>query len=91
MNKYNRWKEIEYVLGQSIYEHELVKGDQHLIAAIGHAQNIDMIVGLLNHKYKKLHGRKRFLPGGKRKPLRIAITQHVIDTLNDYKPRPNEQ
>lgn len=93
---YNMWKEIESILGQSVYEHELVKDDNKLQSDIRMSGSIAEVLELLNKKHAKVYGRKKFLPGrGNKKRKRderyiVVLTDVIKKALNDHKFKADE-
>src|SRR5271155_4425431 len=58
-------KRISEILGQNIYEHDLIKGHAPSIEEIKRAQNIKQINKVLEKRHNQLHKKKISLPQGR--------------------------
>jgi hypothetical protein len=75
-------KRISWILGQSIYEHDLVKGHGRSIDAIIKAKNIKEINKILEKRYNETHTKKISLPGQGRAHYKKYIGENHPDFKN---------
>lgn len=51
-------EEIKYILGQSIFDHELVKGHYGTYRKINESQTLKQVLNILGNRYKAVHNRE---------------------------------
>jgi hypothetical protein len=57
---------VNRILGENIYDHYLIKGNERAISQIDICKNIKEVVLVLGERYEEVHGKKASLPGGSR-------------------------
>lgn len=66
INQKQLFEQARFVLGQDIFEHELVTGDLFVIARIKCCESMRAIGNVLEEKYNAINEKRILLPGGGR-------------------------
>jgi len=72
-------KRIKYILGESIYDHSLIKDNPQAIAEVSKCENIKQVVKILEKRYNQKNS--IILPGGRDLYSRFKNELHP-----DFKP-----